>query len=58
MSWTNSTILLTSWGFLYGRWTMKKTRTSFLQDFMFACSMYPADPETLANVEKEVIHQV
>ena len=30
----------------------------FLQDFMFACSMYPADPETLANVEKEVIHQV
>jgi len=28
------------------------------QDFMFACSMYPADPETLANVEKEVTHQV
>ena len=25
---------------------------------MFACSMYPADPDTLANVEKEVTHQV
>ena len=30
----------------------------FFQDFMFACSMYPADPDTLANVEKEVTHQV
>ena len=28
------------------------------QDFMFACSMYPADGETLASVEKEVRHQV
>ena len=25
---------------------------------MFACSMYPADEATLANVEKEVKHQV
>ena len=25
---------------------------------MFACSMYPADPDTLENVEKEVTHQV
>ena len=25
---------------------------------MFACSMYPADPDTLANVEMEVTHQV
>ena len=37
---------------------MNKTRVSFVQDFMFACSMYPADPDTLANVEKEVTHQV
>jgi beta-mannosidase len=28
------------------------------QDFMFACSMYPADPATLASVREEVRHQV
>ena len=28
------------------------------QDFMFACSMYPADPATLASVGQEVEHQV
>ncbi|MFB0517468.1 MAG: glycoside hydrolase family 2 protein [Candidatus Neomarinimicrobiota bacterium] len=28
------------------------------QDFMFACSMYPADPGFLENVEQEAIYQV
>ncbi|MHA2243830.1 MAG: beta-mannosidase [Candidatus Hodarchaeales archaeon] len=28
------------------------------QDFMFSCSLYPSEPEFLASVEKEVIHQV
>ena len=28
------------------------------QDFMFACSMYPADTRTLDSVREEVIHQV
>ena len=28
------------------------------QDFMFACSMYPADTEFLTSVEKEVRYQV
>jgi beta-mannosidase len=28
------------------------------QDFMFACSLYPADDEFLANVEAEARHQV
>lgn len=28
------------------------------QDFMFACSLYPATPEFLANVRAEVEHQV
>lgn len=28
------------------------------QDFMFACSMYPAQPADLANLEQEAIHQV
>jgi len=28
------------------------------QDFMFACAMYPADPEFLANVDQEVRHQI
>ena len=37
---------------------MNNTRMSYVQDFMFACSMYPADPDTLANVEREVVHQV
>jgi beta-mannosidase len=28
------------------------------QDFMFSCSMYPADPDFLSNVAEEVEHQV
>jgi len=28
------------------------------QDFMFACAMYPGDPEFLANIEQEAIDQV
>ena len=28
------------------------------QDFMFACSMYPADTRTLESVREEVTHQV
>ncbi len=28
------------------------------QDFMFSCSLYPADKQFLANVREEVIHQV
>ncbi len=28
------------------------------QDFMFACSTYPASPDFLANVRAEVVHQV
>ena len=28
------------------------------QDFMFACSMYPADNKTSDSVKQEVIHQV
>jgi beta-mannosidase len=27
-------------------------------DFMFACSMYPANPADLDNVREEVKHQV
>ena len=28
------------------------------QDFMFACAMYPTDPQFLATVTQEVTHQV
>ena len=28
------------------------------QDFMFACSMYPADEESLKSIEEETEHQV
>ncbi len=28
------------------------------QDFMFACSLYPATPEDLSNIEQEAIYQV
>jgi beta-mannosidase len=41
-----------------GDWFLLNSRRTLLQDFQFACGIYPAYPEFVKSVEKEAIANV